>query len=121
VAVRSILFAAALAMLVGCGSSSQICHCPIGGAVVTLRPELQQIVTGVTTDTCFLSSSDPTQLIYLQTLRPGDCHVSIQLANGTSLTAEVTFASAGGCCPNLFVETDGSPPMFVDGGAVSGD
>ncbi|HVU53258.1 MAG TPA: hypothetical protein VHL80_21385 [Polyangia bacterium] len=68
--MRSLALAAALALAWagGCGSSA-VCHCPAGGSVVTLRPDLQQMVSTVTTDTCFLSSSDPTQLIYLQSRR----------------------------------------------------
>jgi hypothetical protein len=105
-----------VSLLLGAGCGPNFCPCPSGGAQITLSPDLQKMVTGVTADTCSLTSSDLQAEIFLMASKATTCHVRITLANGEVLATDVVFTSLGGCCPDTFGATS-SPVVVVDGGA----
>jgi hypothetical protein len=109
--------AIALAFAGACTTAATVCNCPnVGAARVTLRADLQAMIKSATADSCKVVSAGA-QGVDLSASAPGVCHVRIALANGQVFAAAVTFAPLGGCCGDLVVATDGSPPVLVDGGS----
>jgi hypothetical protein len=115
------LLVAVASLVAACSSQKEICTCPSGGALITLRADLQSMITNVVADGCFQTSADTNQGISLTAKAPGTCHVFIQLADGETLSSDVTFASLGGCCAYTFVEVDGSAPVPFDGALPDGE
>lgn len=104
------------ALAAGCGSSD-LCHCPNSGGVLTLPADLPAPVTAVAADSCALVSDLDGPTISFAADRATTCHVLLQLADGSEVTATLVFQPGAGCCSEILYVVDSSAFARSDGGA----
>jgi hypothetical protein len=102
-----------VSLLIAAGCQPAVCPCPLGGAQLTLNPDVQSTIVSVKGDSCSSVSGGNGMDVFLLASKTGTCHLT--LADGEVLATDVVFSSLGGCCSNTFAGS-ASPLVVVDGG-----